>query len=143
MAVTTVSEVPFFFFAGPLMARVGTVEILLIAMVAYSIRAWVYSYVDNPWYVLPAELLHGLTFSLSWSAVATEATVLAPAGFEQSTMGLASAAFWGVGFAVGGVGGGYLNEEHGGRWLFRAVAIVAGGAAVLGSALLAVSRRLS
>ena len=141
LAVTTVSEVPFFFFSGSILSRIGTLETCLISLVAYGLRSWVYSYVHDAWYVLPAELLHGLTFSLSWTAVATEATALAPVGFEATTMGIASAAFWGVGFAVGGVGGGYVNEAYGGQWLFRGVAMLGGAAAVVCSVMLAIRRQ--
>ena len=51
--------------------------------------------------VLPAELLHGITWALSWVAVVTEAKRVAPPGFAGTTQGVFQALFWGLGFGVG------------------------------------------
>lgn len=69
LTVTTVSEFPFFFYSGAMLKYFGAVPVQLLALLAYAGRTFYYSYVEDPWTVLPVELLHGLTFALTWAAV--------------------------------------------------------------------------
>ncbi len=39
-----------------------------MALVCLAIRLFYYSLLHEPWAVLPAELLHGITFAAMWSA---------------------------------------------------------------------------
>jgi MFS family permease len=75
-------------------------------------------------YVLPAELLHGLTFSLSWAAMASHSAVLAPPGYTSTTQGLASALFFGLGFGAGALAGGFIAQQLGFRTLFQGVGVL-------------------
>eukprot|EP00730_Choanoeca_flexa_P014900 TRINITY_DN6686_c0_g1_i1.p1 TRINITY_DN6686_c0_g1~~TRINITY_DN6686_c0_g1_i1.p1 ORF type:complete len:432 (+),score=61.62 TRINITY_DN6686_c0_g1_i1:72-1367(+) len=132
LAVTTVSEIPFFFYSGPILRRVGAVSTCLMALLAYAARLGYYSLIPSPWYVLPAELLHGLTFGLSWAAMAAHSAVLAPKGYTSTTQGLASALFFGLGFGSGALAGGFIAAEVGFRTLFLGVGVMTFAAACLG-----------
>ena len=83
--------------------------------------------------VLPAELLHGITWALSWVAVVTEAKRVAPPGFAGTTQGVFQALFWGLGFGVGAVSGGYWYASFGARSLFFWTSVLTAGACVLGA----------
>lgn len=89
LAVTTVGEVPFFFFSGELLKRFGANKVVVLALAAYVIRLGWYACLGyfhvNVWWVLPVEVLHGLTFSLGWAACATHATEIAPPGYASTT----------------------------------------------------------
>jgi hypothetical protein len=67
-AVSCFSELPFFFYSSELMRRLTPKGALSLAIVCYSVRLGYYSLLENPWFVLPIELLHGITFAVFWSA---------------------------------------------------------------------------
>eukprot|EP00039_Didymoeca_costata_P021298 m.344093 g.344093 ORF g.344093 m.344093 type:complete len:408 (-) comp23829_c0_seq1:43-1266(-) len=138
LSMTTVSELPFFFFSGYLLKKAGALPVCLVALFAYALRLGYYSILRRPWLVLPIELLHGLTFALSWTAVASHASEIAPPGYKSLTQGIAGALFWGVGFACGGIGGGFLNEAYGPVFMYEMGALLALGSCVLGTFLYAV-----
>lgn len=82
--------------------------------------------------VLPAELLHGITWALSWVAVVTEAKRVAPAGFAGTTQGVFQALFWGLGFGAGAVSGGYWYASFGARSLFYWTSVLTASACIFG-----------
>ncbi|EGD78638.1 hypothetical protein PTSG_01616 [Salpingoeca rosetta] len=118
LAVTTVSEIPFFFFSGELIAKCGAIYTVSLALCAYAARLLYYSQLTRAWLVLPIELLHGLTFGLSWAAVASYSYKISPKGYEATTQGITSALFWGLGFGLGACGGGFINQAYGFVFLF-------------------------
>jgi len=132
LAVTTIGEIPFFFYSGPILRRFGTLTIVCGALIAYACRLVGYGFIRNPWWVLPLELLHGLTFALSWSSVASFAAKIAPPGYGSTTMGVISAFFWGLGFSLGGIGGGLVHQSFGAERLFQGSAALAALAGVAG-----------
>lgn len=135
LLVTTCSEIPFFFFSGSLIQRFGTLTIVLAALLVYDGRLLYYSELSSPWLVLPGELLHGITFALSWATVASHAAVISPKGYATTTQGILSSLYSGFGFGVGAVAGGYINNIYGARKLFRYTALFATVVIVLGAAI--------
>ena len=65
-------------------------------------------------------------------ACVTHANEIAPPGYATSTQGTVSATYWGLGFAVGGVGGGFVDQAVGANTLFFIASGVALGGLVLG-----------
>lgn len=55
-------EVPFFFWSGNILDRFGHVVTMTGVLFAYGLRFLLYSWLSSPWWVLPIELLNGLTF---------------------------------------------------------------------------------
>lgn len=62
-------------------------------MFCYAIRLGYYAILPNPWAVLPAELLHGVTFAAFWSACIYYSSTIAPPGLGATTQGLLSGMF--------------------------------------------------
>eukprot|EP00056_Hartaetosiga_gracilis_P003992 m.70150 g.70150 ORF g.70150 m.70150 type:complete len:171 (-) comp11659_c0_seq10:561-1073(-) len=81
LATTTISELPFFAFSGTILRRLGALCVIFISMGAYAGRLLYYSQLSRPWSVLPIELLHGVTFSLSWATIVAHAQEVAPEGY--------------------------------------------------------------
>jgi hypothetical protein len=67
-AITCAAEVPFFHFAGALEKRLGVRGVLALACVCYAVRFLYYAWMSDPWWVMPAEVLHGVTFAAMWAA---------------------------------------------------------------------------
>ncbi len=105
--------------------------VVLFAMLVFGARLCYYWMLKEPWWVMPAELLHGITFSLSWSTVASHATAISPKGYSSTTQAFLSALFWGFGFGSGAMTGGYINHHYGAALLFLYSAYFCAGVLVL------------
>lgn len=55
---------------------------------AYAVRFYLYSIITNPVWVLPVELLNGITYALAYAAAISYAAELAPVGAEGTLQGI-------------------------------------------------------
>lgn len=109
-------------------------------LVGYALRFVFYSLLGepplvSPWWTMPAELLHGLTFALGWAASTQYLANLLPAELSSSAQGLLAAIQWGLGSAVGSAGGGAVAREWGWRVMWRVFAGLAAATCLLLGAL--------
>uniref|UniRef100_A0A0K8T4A4 Major facilitator superfamily (MFS) profile domain-containing protein n=2 Tax=Lygus hesperus TaxID=30085 RepID=A0A0K8T4A4_LYGHE len=111
-------EMPFFFFSGWFLKKIGYEHCMSLVLIAFGIRFVAYYFLTNPWWILPIEVLNGFTFGLFYSTMTTYANALTPPGLEGTMQGLVSATFEGIGLAAGSLLGGYLFDRLGGRTLF-------------------------
>lgn len=81
---TLVGEVPFFFLSGWFLNRVGHVHCMNLVLFGLGVRFMLYSVLTNPWWILPVELLHGLTFGLFYATMTSYASIIAPPGTEAT-----------------------------------------------------------
>lgn len=73
-------EIPFFFISGWLVNKIGHINAMTMVLFAFGIRLCLYSVLTNPWWVLPIELMQGVTFALFYATMATYANIVAPHG---------------------------------------------------------------
>ena len=66
-----------------------------------------------PWQVLIINLLHGLTFSLMWTAGVAYANQLAPPGLGATAQGVFAGTVMGLGSALGAFSGGIIYDAYG------------------------------
>ena len=130
LAVATLSELPVFFYSGILIKRWGARSLLLLSLFVYVFRDLLISFLPVAWMVLPVQLLHGLTFSITWAAGVSYARQIAPAGLGATAQGLFSSTFFGLGGAVGAFMGGILYQTVGSALLFRYIAVLVLAAAL-------------
>ncbi|CAG2055051.1 unnamed protein product [Timema podura] len=90
-----------------------------LVLLAFGIRFLLYSFLYNPWWCLPIELLQGVTFGLFYATMASYASIVAPPGTEATVQGLVGAIFEGVGVSLGSLIGGTLYDQQGGSFTFR------------------------
>ena len=83
-AITCIAEVPCFHISGMLQKRLGTWRLLAITQLAFVIRFTYYSWLTEPWAVLPCEVLHGFTFAIMWSTACTYADEIAPSNVHST-----------------------------------------------------------
>ena len=91
------AELPFFFFAGWFVKRLGYFNCLTCSFAAFSLRFGLYSLIKNPWLTLPVETLHGLTFAVFYSSKTAFAAVYALPGTEGTVLGILSGVCDGLG----------------------------------------------
>lgn len=70
---------------------------MTLVLFAFGIRFLMYSFLTNPWYILPVELLQGVTYGIFYSNMASYAYVVSPPGSAATVQGIVGAAFEGVG----------------------------------------------
>ncbi|XP_046389484.1 major facilitator superfamily domain-containing protein 6 [Ischnura elegans] len=128
-------EIPFFFLSGWIVKKLGHENTMSLVLLAFGARMILYSLLTNPWYVLPIELLNGLTFGLAYATMTSYASVVTPSGTEATIQGLVGAVFEGVGVSLGSLLGGIVFEKFGGTVTFRSFGIAALCAFVLHGAV--------
>ncbi|CAO1428232.1 unnamed protein product [Diamesa hyperborea] len=117
-------ELPFFFLSGWLLKKIGHVNAMSLVLLGFAVRFFCYSLLTNPWWVLPIELLNGVTFGVFYSTMASYASILAPPGTEATIQGLVGAVFEGIGVSMGSLIGGLLMQNIGGSATFKLFSIL-------------------
>jgi len=67
----------------------------------------------NVWLILPVELLHGITFGLTWSVGSKKCSIISPPGLEATTQSVFQGLMFGLGYGLGGLIGGQVYELRG------------------------------
>lgn len=93
MAIQTlVGEMPFFFWSGKILKRIGHINAMTLVLMVIGVRYILYSVITDPWWFLPIELLNGLTFGLFYACMASYASIVAPSG-TAATVQVRSSSF--------------------------------------------------
>ena len=124
LTLTTLTEIPIFFWGHRLMRKLGAYRLLLLALVLMGIRALLYAAVSTPLMVLFVQLMGGTMFPAMWLAGVSYADENAPAGLKSTAQGLFGATTFGVGAAVSGFIAGPLLASIGGRGMFLVFGII-------------------
>jgi PPP family 3-phenylpropionic acid transporter len=124
LTVSTLTEMPIFFFGDRLVKRFTNYGLLILALVMVAIRSLLLSVVSTPSMVLALQAFGGTIFPAMWLAGVSYADQNAPAGLKSSAQGLFGAMCFGFGSAVGGFLGGLLLESVGGRGMFLIFGII-------------------
>jgi PPP family 3-phenylpropionic acid transporter len=124
LTISTLTEMPIFFFGDRLVKRFSNYGLLLLALVMVAIRSLLLSVVSTPFMVLALQAFGGMIFPAMWLAGVSYADQNAPVGLKSSAQGLFGAMCFGFGSAVGGFIGGLLLESIGGRGMFFVFGII-------------------
>ncbi|GFQ94547.1 major facilitator superfamily domain-containing protein 6-B [Trichonephila clavata] len=119
-----IAEVPFFFFSGWFIKTFGYFYCVSGALAAFGLRYGLYYILENPWLVLPIEVLQGLTFAVFYTAMTGYASNNAPPGTATTLMGILGGLFEGLGVATGSLLGGFGFDKIGGRKTFLIAACI-------------------
>ena len=103
-------EIPFFYFSAWIIARWGLKKVLLITILSTALRLFLYGWVDSYKWVLPIELLHGISWSLFWVVSVEFVERLVPAQWLATGQSLLYAAYYGIGAIAGNLWAGYLLD---------------------------------
>nr|NP_648493.3 sugar baby, isoform C [Drosophila melanogaster]AAF50028.2 sugar baby, isoform C [Drosophila melanogaster] len=112
-------ELPFFFLSGWILKKIGHVNAMSVVLFGFGVRFILYSMLQNPWYILPIELMNGVTFGLFYATMASYASIVAPPGTDATMQSLVGAIFEGVGVSMGSLIAGQLFESVTARTTFE------------------------
>lgn len=118
LTIGTLSEIPVLFFGNLLIKLLKSRGLLMLTMIVTGLRMVLFGVSGTPRLALFIQLLNGLSFPAMWVAGVSYAHENAPVGMESTAQGLFGAVVMGFGLAVGGLIGGPLLENIGGRGLF-------------------------
>ncbi|KAH8291532.1 hypothetical protein KR054_012569 [Drosophila jambulina] len=121
-----VSEVPFFFYSGKIIKKLGYVHCMSMCFFFYAVRLSLIAWIPNPWYLVGVELFfQGITYALCYTCIVAYASAVAPPGTSATVQGLMAGMDDGLGFSIGSLVGGLMFKALGGRASFNYFAIAA------------------
>lgn len=103
--VSTFSRIP----VGGLSDRFGRKPVILFGTAGYMISPLAYSLINNPLYLIPFTMFHGISISAIWTTAFAAVSDMTEAGKRGQAMGLFSLVP-STGFSLGIVVGGFLSK---------------------------------
>jgi MFS family permease len=124
LTISTVSEVPMFFFADRILRRFKWRGLLIIALVIYIARLLLYSVVASPAIIVVIQLLHGFTVPAIWAAGISFVAEAAPPGLEATSQAVFAGVLNGLAAATGAYLGGVVYQNYGAVVMFQMFAAI-------------------
>ncbi|KAJ8735332.1 hypothetical protein PYW07_006952 [Mythimna separata] len=125
VTVGTLSSIPFLYGADAITARIGHVNVIIVAFFSHAARLVGYSFIENSWWCFPFEAMESLSVHLMWVAAATYCAMLAPKSLLATLIGVLGMAHFSLGRGSGSFGGGLLIATLGTREAFRYMGLIA------------------
>ncbi|XP_054712624.1 uncharacterized protein LOC129222180 [Uloborus diversus] len=110
-------EIPFMFFSNNVIERLKHFNVVTLALFCHGIRFFWYSYFQNPWFMLPIESLHGLTYGVYFPAMTAYGKSNSKPGMEATIQSVLAASYEG-GAGLGCVLSGIAFDRFGGQTTF-------------------------
>lgn len=112
-AVNCFAEVSMYFLSSRLIKTIGHARVLYLGLTCYSIRLLYYAFIKNPWYVLPVEILPGITTAAVWAACLSYVSQNSKPGAKTTMQCILHGVHWGLGYGGGEIIGGLLVHRFG------------------------------
>lgn len=116
--IACTSEVVFFALSTVVLQKFGSRLTISVAAVCFATRFGYYALLTSPWFVLPIEFIHGVSWACFWAACQQYALSIAPPGLEGTLQGLLAGFYSGLGAGLGTFAGGFINKSLGAPALF-------------------------
>lgn len=105
-----ISELPFYFIAAWLLQRIAPGKVVFMAIIATSIRLFLYSINSNPDLVIFIEAMNGMTWTLLWVSSVEFVNNQVPAKWRTTGQSMLWAAYFGAGAVSGNVLSGWMYQ---------------------------------
>lgn len=128
--INHVSEIVAYLYSLELIKELGHTRVLCMGLAGNICRFLLISWVDNPWWVLPFELVQGVTHATVWAASCSYITQATEPELRPSSQGVLHALHHGLGRGMGAIVGGYFINNFGTRVTFACYGLLS--AVVLG-----------
>jgi PPP family 3-phenylpropionic acid transporter len=133
VGITVLMELPIFHYSQFLLERVGHDALFCISMAAYAVRVFGYTFLTETtiYWILPLEILHGITFACMWIASVEFSATVAPDEWSTTVQTILSACFACFGNVLGGFVGGWVMQKYGAVALYRGMGWIVWGVLIL------------
>lgn len=115
-------EIPFMFFSGMIMRRLGHQNLLWISMLAFTLRIGLYGFMPDPAWVIGINTLNGLSFVFFWNSSINYANEIAPDSLKATAQGLFQAII-SLASVASALLSGWMFDQLGPSGLFRLLAV--------------------
>ncbi|KAI8081601.1 major facilitator superfamily domain-containing protein [Halteromyces radiatus] len=120
------TEIVCFYFSKQIFTRIGPNRMLMVAQWITIFRCFIYILTmglenQGAWVATITQLLHGIGFSMMWSAAALQAERIAPDHLKNSAQGLLNMCFNGIGGGLGAICGGLIYDTLGAKIMWLSV----------------------
>lgn len=122
---------PFLYGSDWFIRKFGAIQLLLVALVVYFIRLIGYSFLNDPWWCIPYELMEAFTLHLMWVSTVQLAYQISPPGMLATLQAVVGGLNFGVGRGFGSLVGGSVSVFYGYRIAFQVVGSMALFTAIL------------
>jgi len=124
LTVSTISEIPMYYFSDRILRRFKSRGLFIIALVVYITRLLLYAFVASPGVILMLQLLHGFTSPAIWAAGIAYVSEVAPPGLGATAQGIFTGVLNGLGTAAGAYFGGVIFQAYGVVTMFQVFALI-------------------
>lgn len=107
-AVNCIAEVSVYLISDRIITRMGHTRVIYLAAVGFTMRCLWYSFLSNPWFVLPLEFMPGITNALAWVAMLSYVNEISTSDNATTHQGILYGFYRGLGYGCGEVLGGVM-----------------------------------
>jgi predicted MFS family arabinose efflux permease len=122
--INHVSELVAFFYIQRVVYKFGYINVIYAGIVANVIRFMYISYLQSPWWILPFELVQGLTHASVWAAGCAYMTQAVPVENRPTAQMILQSLHHAFGRGCGVVIGGAIINSYGTQGTFLAYAVM-------------------
>ncbi|RXG67817.1 Major facilitator superfamily domain-containing protein 6-B [Armadillidium vulgare] len=131
VTVGSIAGIPLLWITSFFINKLGYVNTLVLCCLIYVIRLFGYTIIENPWLVMPFEVLEAFTASLFNVIAISYAETLSSPSTVSSMQGLLGGTYYGLGKSVGSLIGGVMIDILGNTLSYRILAALAGVTGIL------------
>lgn len=111
--VSSAAGAPMFWFSGYIGNKYGVDKVLIVSLLSYVTRFFIYAFMRHALEGLTAEALRGVTFAAFWSTGTIYAHKISPEGMTATMLMFLNAMYGGLGQSLGAIIGGKLQMKFG------------------------------
>lgn len=121
-AIQCISEVLTYLISGYLMFKIGCDNLFYIGLLSNVFRMLAYSFITNPLFSIPLEILQGISSASIWTAAICYVGLIP--GIPVTLQALLHGVYWGLGHGGGGILGGVMVTYIGSKYTFIVLSVI-------------------
>lgn len=122
-AANCFAEVSLYLLSDKIITRLGHTRVIYLAAAGFTLRCSSYSFLSNPWLVLPLEFMPGITNALACVAMQSYVNEISRGDNVTTHQGILCGFYRGLGYGCGEVFGGVMINFVGSGNAFKVFAI--------------------
>lgn len=120
--MAAVAEIPFMYFSGSLMRRMGLQRMFLVSLFFFTLRIGLYGFMPAPGWAVAINCLNGVSYVFFWNSAVNYANKIAPDSLKSTSQGLFMSAT-SLSSVVAASISGLMFDSLGGAGLFRVLSL--------------------
>ncbi|CAD6197399.1 unnamed protein product [Caenorhabditis auriculariae] len=118
------SEIVAYFYTFQIINKFGHVKVMYICLGVNVFRFLALSWLDNPWMVLPLQVLQGVCLATVWASASSYISLVAPPHIKSNAQYILQLGYHGLGKGIGSMVGGSVISVIGSRYTFALYGLI-------------------